>query len=181
MKYLILSLLFFPAVSQAHCPHKVQSAGQEYCVEVTWDYGDRKVQDQFEPIEVLSPYLVSMGEIPQRWVYSKAYITAWKKKDSSQALVEIPSFRVFPYMHMINGHHHSASYEFGFDPASQVYTFDKVAFRHMRGCWSLRWTTALEDSMGTSNLLGSLTDFTNLNDKQVEEQVRFCRDMGVSK
>ncbi|MCB0363577.1 MAG: hypothetical protein KDD35_12700 [Bdellovibrionales bacterium] len=177
MKYLFYIFVILPELAYSQCPIEVTSNGETYCTDITWDYGEKKIRGQFEPTETPSPYLVPMGEIPQKWIYSKAYISVWKKEDSHRAAVEIPNFRVFPYMQMKNGHHHSTAYDFFYDSASQTYVFRHVAFQSMPGCWSLRWTTASEELEEASVLLKNLTQFTNLSESQILEQELFCRSL----
>jgi hypothetical protein len=175
MKTLFFTFLILPILGHATCPKEIMSQDQSYCMEITWDYGEKKSRGDFKSSEELSPFLTPMKEIPQKWIYSKAYFKLWKKDDPSKTAVEVPNFRVFPFMHMENGHNHSASYEFDLDTQDKVYVFHKMSFRQMRGCWTLRWTTLPEDTMESSKLLMPVTEFTNLADSQIDQQVKICQ------
>ncbi len=174
----ILLLTLAPALSHAHCPYEVSSHGNDYCIDVAWDFGEKKIHGQFETTEAETPYLVKQGTVPQKWVYSALIVTTWMKGDSNHVPVEIPDFRVFPYMHMINGHHHSAGYEFFFDSANEYYVFRRVVFQQMQGCWSLRWTVDDQDTKDSSQILFNITEYANLAEAEVEEQVQLCEDSG---
>lgn len=178
MKLLIFLTVMIHAWAQADCPLEVTVQGQDFCVDIHWESSEKKIRGQFEDAEALSPHLVPMGEIPQKWLYSRALIVLWNKSDSNQTPVQVPDFRVFPYMHMKNGHHHSAEYDFYFDSEQQAYVFRRVAFRAMPGCWSLRWTTDLDDFQETSALLQNITGFSNLSPEAVAEQEALCQSMG---
>ncbi len=177
MKYLLFLLVIIPGLAQAHCPYEVNIKDQSYCIDILWDQGEKKVKGQFESVETLSPVLIAMGEVPQKWIYSKAIITTWLKGDSKHTPVEIPHFRVFPYMHMNNGHHHSTGYEFLYDSLESVYVVQRIAFQQMPGCWSLRWTTDTKDQKNSSHLITNLSHFTNLEAHQIEEQISFCQNL----
>lgn len=178
MKIPLFLTLFFPLPVFAHCPYEVTSSNKSYCLELYWDTGEKKIKGQFEPSDVQTPYLVPVGEVPQKWIYSKVLISTWEKGDKNHKAVEIPGFRVFPYMHMKNGHHHSAGYEFNYAVNYEMYIVDRVVFQQMPGCWSLRWTTEKEDSMKGSQLLINMTNFRNLNEDQVVEQEKLCSEVG---
>lgn len=161
MKYFTYLLIVLPGFASASCPNEVFSGDKNFCVGIEWDYGEIKVRGEFESTETLTPYLIPMGEVPQKWVYSKAYIIVWEKGDLKRTPVEIENFRIFPYMHMANGHHHSTGYNFFFDPTGRTYVFRRVAFLNMRGRWSLRWTTDSKDLKETSHLLTEISEFQN--------------------
>ena len=175
MRTLLLFLFSLPMLAQAHCPYEVSYSNEAYCLDLEWDFGERKIKGEFKPTNTVTPYLIPHKEIPQRWIYSTAYLIVWKKGDKNHKPVEIPNFRVFPYMHMENGHHHSAGYDFLYDEAEEAYLFRRVAFQQMKGCWSLRWTTADKDLMASSKELLQITEFTNIDEQQKEKMVSFCR------
>lgn len=178
MKLLISLLILLPSASFADCPYLVIAEGEDYCVDLRWDYGAKKVKGQFEETAEQTPYLNPMGTVPQKWIYSKALITTWKKSDVDQKFATVPGFRIFPYMYMQNGHSHSAGYEFFLDAADSVYVFERMAFQQMPGCWTLRWTTDPEDLEESSQFLLNMTDFANLNEAQVAKQIMFCDELG---
>ncbi len=169
MKVLILSLSFLPFFAHAHCPHEIGVDNQIYCVAVEWLEGERKINGQFESTTFPSPHLITEAEktIPQKWIYSKADITLWKKGDSNHEPQSIKNFRVFHYMFMASGmHHDGGTYDFSQDPESGVYRIQSLAFQKMRGCWSLRWTTAAEDNVDTSAPLMLISRFSNLSHEE---------------
>lgn len=178
MKTLIIIFALFPAMALAHCPIPLAVHGQSYCADVQWLNGDRKVQGEFESVEHLSPHLVQRGEIPQRWVYSKAEIQIWQKGDRAHRPQKIEGFRIFPYMHMQNGHHHSTSYDFQWDPNTETYLVSGVAFQEMAGCWSFRWTTSQEDRLVSSQFLMNVLDYSNASDAKNHEMAEHCANAG---
>ena len=183
MRYLFVFLFSLPSLSDADCPYQVSSNGEAYCLDIEWKQGEVKTRGEFEGTDIESPYLVPQEEIPQRWIYSKAEIITWKKSDSSQAPVEVPNFEIFPYMHMQNGHHHSTGYEFAYDSMNQRYVLSQVKFQSMPGCWSLRWTTSPENMHSPENMqeislhLMNVTNFTNLDPEQRDDQIEFCQNI----
>jgi hypothetical protein len=178
MKSFIILLLFLPVSALAHCPHEFMSDGEALCMKVEWMNGESKVRGQFEPSTQSSPYLVPMREIPQKWVYSQALIHVWKKGDTSHQPVAVENLRIFPYMHMESGHHHSTSYDFYYDSAEQAYYLRQVAFQSMRGCWSLRWTDQATDDMMTSQKIMDIYRYTNLTGAEQKDQQAFCGNEG---
>ncbi|MEO0335649.1 MAG: hypothetical protein AAF202_04615 [Pseudomonadota bacterium] len=179
MKSIILVLLMLPLFSWAHCPHEVQSSGQSYCLDFIWDVGETKVRGEFQLSTEQTPYLIPNGDVPQKWVFSKAIVTTWKKGDVNHDPVVVPGLDIFGYMHMQDGHHHTAGRkEFYFDDENQYYVFRRVAFHQMPGCWSLRWAVNSDEKIETSRRLFNLTDFANLTAEGIEEQKGFCKGTG---
>ena len=158
---LILTLVVASEVSFAHCPLEININGTSYCTDIKWTLAQLKVSGQLTDSTESSPILIESGTIPPKWLYSKAQFTIWKNGDSQHVPQEIAGLRIFPYMHMSNGHHHSTSYEFAFNAETGVYQIEKVALTEMDGCWSLRWTVDATDTLETSQLLLNITSFTN--------------------
>jgi hypothetical protein len=175
---LLFSVLWFPLWGQAHCPWPVQVNDQAYCVDVIWHFGEQKLQGQFSGSEMPSPHLVPMSEIPQGWIFSRASLYIWEQGDPLHQPVEIENFRVFPYMFMENGHHHSTGYEFAYDSSQEQYWIQRMAFQQMRGCWSLRWTTEPQDELETSQTLLNIIQFANLDEAQWQQQMAWCEAVG---
>ena len=172
--YKLLFLFFIPSLSFADCPNLFEVNDSEYCLELLWENGEKKLKGQFKETSTTTPHLNAMGEIPQKWIYSQTKIHVWKKSDSKQKSVVIPGFKVFPFMVMSHGMNHSTGFDFFYDFSEQVYILRRMAFQKMLGCWSLRWTTGHDETMKSSNHLTNLVDFQNLNKKQVEKQIDLC-------
>ncbi len=173
-------LIFLPTLSYAHCPIPFETDNQSFCAEIEWLSGERKVQGQFESVNYKSPQLNLRGEIPQKWVYSKMNIHVWEKGDHSHVPKFLKDFRVFPYMFMENGHHHSASYDFRWDSDEQVYILKGIGFQEMNGCWSLRWTTSEQDQLSSSHIFQTVDRFENLNERENDLIVKACQSLGES-
>lgn len=180
MKFITMTLFFFPLFSQAHCPFEINVDQQTYCLNIQWKMGDRKIQGQLTTSDQASPHLITMGTVPQKWIYSRAEFAIWKKGDSTHKPVHFKEFRIFPYMMMQNGHHHSAAYDFSYDAISNLYILSNTAFQKMKGCWSLRWTIEDSDNLKASQKLMDITDYQNLNDAEVLVQESFCMDASPS-
>lgn len=172
MKIILLLIGMLPSLSFAHCPFEIESDGQAYCVDISWQKGEKKVQGLFKPTDKQSPQLIPMGEIPQKWIYSKADVFVWEKGDSNHTSQFIEDFRIFPYMNMEDGHHHSVSYDFKYD--SGKYTLQAMGFQKMPGCWSLRWTNEEHDQMGNSSFLMNVLDYENLTDDENHSMKSYC-------
>lgn len=161
MKSFFLLLLLVPSFSYAHCPISFEVEGVSYCTDIEWLNGDYKVQGSLVPSSQMSPHLIAAGEVPQKWIYSRARFPLWLEGDRTHAPQMIAGLRVFPYMVMENGHHHSTSHEFEWNDGKQVYELTGVAFQEMPGCWSLRWTVAAAGSHENSHQLISISNFQN--------------------
>lgn len=176
MKFFILLLFALPQTAFAHCPMELNVDGKSYCSEITWLDGDKKVQGKLEPTTELSPQLVLMGEIPQKWVYSRAEFSFWEKGDASHTPQIIDNLRIFPYMHMETGHHHSTSYEYAW--LNETAEISAVALQEMRGCWSFRWTKENHDTLEDSEFLMNIEGYNNLSDEKNSEMSDFCTSVG---
>lgn len=175
MKALILLLATLPQFSLANCPYPFENMGKKYCLDIQWESAELKNKGLFEPTNKMSPYQISMGAIPQKWVYSQAHFHIWAQGDKNHTPVHLPQLRVFPYMHMTNGHHHSTSYDFFYAQEEELYVLRRVALRQMSGCWSLRWTTHTEDSKSDSDFLLNITNYSNIKELGVENQEQLCQ------
>jgi hypothetical protein len=151
MRFFILTITFlFSHLAFAHCPLEIQVSPTEiFCADLKWS----------PP----SPVLIKSGTPPPLWIRSNATVQVWKKGDATHVPQVIPNFRIFPYMHMTSGHHHSASYTFVLDENTSTYEIKNLAFTEMPGYWSLRWTTDSTDSFETSQLLLIITSYTNID------------------
>lgn len=178
MKYLLLIALALPALAQAHCPFEVEVGEKTYCAYVTWMFTESKIRGEFEETDDPAPHLIPMREVPQKWRYSLATVATWEKGDPMHTIVQIPGFRVFPYMHMINGHHHSTGYEFAYEEELGMYVIRRVAFQKMPGCWSLRWTTAEGDQKSSSQFLEYVTQYMNIDDQEYDQLKTICAELG---
>ncbi|MCB0413003.1 MAG: hypothetical protein KDD50_01635 [Bdellovibrionales bacterium] len=127
------------ANASSACPYEIYENSTIYCVDLEWMNGEKKLRGQFYEVEQESPYLIPNDEIPQKWVYSRARLAVWKKEDSLRTLVILPDLVVFPYMKMMNGHHHGTGYDFKIDQDSNTYILGQIAFIEMHGIWSLNW------------------------------------------
>ncbi len=163
MKQLLITLLTIGAAAStyAHCPLELSIQGETYCTDLEWQMAQKKTNGTYVETEELSPSLIKKGTIPPLWLYSQAQMMLWKKGDPQHTPQTVPGFRVFPYMHMSNGHHHSTAYNFSLDSETLWYSISKIAFVEMPGCWSLRWTTDSVDSLEKSQTLLEIASFTN--------------------
>jgi hypothetical protein len=153
---------------------------QVYCVQIEWLLGEQKLQGQFQASNQMSPHWIEMGEVPQRWVYSQAFVRLWSSEDPNQQSVQIPDFKVFAYMTMSNGHHHGANNdeEFFYSEEDEAYVLRRVALNGMRGCWSLRWTFGVPGSLSESERLMSLVSYANIDETQASMISQFCEESG---
>lgn len=172
MKFFIMLMIALPNAVFAHCPAELSVDGKTYCTNVKWLNGERKIQGKFQPTNEHSPQLVLMGEIPQRWIYSKAEFVFWEKGDHDHIPKTIEGLRIFPYMNMEDGHHHSTSYSFNWTSTS--YEISSIVFQEMPGCWSFRWTTAEDDSLEKSEFLMNVEGYDNLAQDENMEMSGFC-------
>lgn len=163
MKQWLITLLTIgsAASTYAHCPLELNIKEETYCTDIEWQMAQKKTNGMYVETEELSPSLIKKGTTPPLWFYSQAQMMLWKKGDPQHTPQTVPGFRVFPYMHMSNGHHHSTAYDFSLDSETLWYSISKIAFVEMPGCWSLRWTTDSVDSLETSMILMDITSFAN--------------------
>lgn len=177
MKILALFLILMPGYVLAHCPSGFKIDGVDYCSHVQWVNGEEKSEGKLGKTEKMSPQLMKMGDVPQKWIYSKMQIRIWKKGDISHAPQKIENFRVFPYMFMKNGHHHSASYKFDWDSKAESYGLRAVVFQQMPGCWTLRWTIQDSDTVDSSKHYINVLNYANLSEKENSKMAEFCKSM----
>ncbi|MCB9072256.1 MAG: hypothetical protein H6623_01445 [Bdellovibrionaceae bacterium] len=174
MKLLFVLTLLASVTAQAHCPTEIQINQNAYCLAIKWQNAEQKVKGVLQTTPQSSPQLVAMQEIPLKWLYSSAAFVLWKKSDPSHQPQFLENFRIFPYMHMANGHHHSTGYQFEYDAISEHYVLHGMALMEMTGCWSLRWTLQQNEDEATSQLLVDITHFENLDNEQNATAASFC-------
>lgn len=177
MKHLLFALILLPSTVFAHCPISLDINGEKYCTNVHWLSSDTKIQGQFQESTLPSPHLIPNGEVPQKWAYSKADLLIWKHGDSQHAPQMPEGFRVFPYMVMENGMHHSAGYNFSWSQETETFVVQHLALQSMKGCWSLRWTTDSKDDVSTSQHLINIGDYQNLNDPDNAVMKNYCETL----
>lgn len=169
--FLFLSSSYLQAEDcQILLPH----AETSYCLSLIWQEADYWRQD--------SP--ISSGEQSPQWVvartpsakklYSVATVKIWLAQDPEQSSVKIENFTVFPYMAMMNGHHHGTSYRWEWIEAQKVYVLSKVVFAEMPGCWSLRWTFDPEGLWEDSFELLQITQYANLSEQENRQVKGYC-------
>jgi hypothetical protein len=177
MKKYILSVIVVltSLAAQAHCPYGfTANDGGDYCLSVEWAKGDKKVKGTYEESTFQSPYLNKSGELPNKWIYSKALIRVWKKGDAHHVPVQFSDFRIFPYMLMADGMSHFASAQFSYDPDGELYVLSGFSLQEMMGCWSLRWTQSADDSLATSQEIQSIIDYSNLDESENKSAAEMC-------
>lgn len=174
MKIFILLFLTLPMKVFANCPYTIEVSGQSYCVEIQWLNGDIKKQGVFQESSESSPQLVLKGTVPQKWIYSKALFHIWEKNDPAQQPQQIEDFKVYPYMTMISGHHHSTSHQFYWNEVEQAYELKAMALKWMEGCWSLHWTLNAVTEGTNSQLLMNVLDFKNISQSDKEMFQNYC-------
>lgn len=174
MKRLAFLLLLFPLTSHAHCPNAFDLSRQTYCAEIQWIEGDYKIQGVLTPSGQMSPYLNPQGEIPNRWILSKALIKIWLEDDPTHESLNLQGFRIFPYMHMQNGHHHSTSSQFEWNSQMELYEFSAASFQEMSGCWTFRWTLTPTHDLSKSEFLIDIVNYTNLNQDENSLMATYC-------
>ncbi|MCB0408245.1 MAG: hypothetical protein KDD34_08580 [Bdellovibrionales bacterium] len=171
------TILFLIALSShwafAQCPISLNISGQSYCADFQWVYGESKRQGQLQPSDQMSPQLIRKGEAPIKWIYSKGQFQIWKATDTERRSVQIEGFKLFPHMHMKNGHHHGTSYDWGWDASLQAYVFKAMSLHEMPGCWSVRWTLG-EETLEGSQLLFSIDSFKNLSETENNKIKKLC-------
>lgn len=177
MKTILFTILILPAAALAHCPIELEINGDKYCTNVKWLASDTKVQGQYQESFSLSPYLIPAGEVPPKWAYSKAEFLIWKKGDGKHKPQNPKDFRIFPYMMMESGAHHSAGYTFGYDQNSETFIIQHLALQSMKGCWSLRWTTSSTDEIATSQHLANVVEYSNLNTSDNDTMTTYCKNL----
>ncbi len=174
MKKLILATLLFPHWASAHCPIELTVSGTTYCTDAKWLNADKKIQGNLQETTEPTPYLIPMGEIPQKWLYTKVSFPLWVKGDSTHQPQSPANFRIFPYMTMTDGHHHPASYQFAWDSVTQSYVLSALALQNMSGCWSLYWTTESMDHLASSQKILDIIEYANLDDTENTAMASYC-------
>jgi hypothetical protein len=173
MRKAFVILFFLPLISQAHCPYSIKTKSQNYCLDIQWLNSEIKVKGGWQTSPELSPYLISMGEVPQKWHYSKVQFLVWLEGDNNHKPQKIENLNIKPYMKMADGHHHQASSDFYWNDENQVYELKRLALQEMQGCWQLDWT--LEDEqLPIDNFLMNVENYTNLTESENLEMVKFC-------
>lgn len=180
MKFIFALLFLLPLTAAAHCPFAMEVGGTKYCYDIQWINGEQKLQGQFNDTESLSPQLVVTGTVPQKWVYSRAFINFWIEGDEDHKPVRVDNLKIFPYMEMANGHHHSTSYEFTYNNHDLRYVLQRMALQEMPGCWSLRWTTTGNEDLESSTLIQNLVEYPNLDDAKNAEMADYCAQDGTT-
>lgn len=174
MKHIFLALILIPSATYAHCPIALEINGEPYCTNINWLSSDSKVQGQYQESQLPSPQLIASGEIPQKWAYSKGEFLVWKKGDPKHTPQAPEGFRIFPYMVMENGMHHSAGYNFLWNEDSETFVVQHLALQSMKGCWSLRWTTSTTDDFTTSQHLTHILGYANLSSADNAVMKNYC-------
>lgn len=175
---LSLTVLFFAAGAQAHCPMELTEAG-DYCASVTWQKAQVKQAGTWQDVSDASPVLNALGVVPPLWKASRAIVNVWKKGDANHVPVQLKDFRVFPYMNMVNGHHHGTSSQWSYNAEIGGYVLEAMTLQQMEGCWSLRWALNDHLDMNSSQLLMTVPEFANLDKMQNLETANLC-SVGVS-
>lgn len=158
----------------AHCPHPFTLQGHDYCASVDWLPAEQKINGVFQETTEMSPVLNKKGSLPPQWKYSKASLWIWKREDAAHQSVFLDRWRVFPFMQMVGGHHHGASYQFAWDAGSQRYILSQMALAQMEGCWSLRGTTESTDEKANSESLQDIVEYSNLSDTEKFDVQSLC-------
>jgi hypothetical protein len=162
--FLLVSIQSF--VASADCDAKITQGEKEYCLEYEWLPAQRRVQGVFQDDAdgAMSPVLNRQGTPPPRWLYSQARVLI-TNLDGTIA-TDLEAFRVFPYMIMANGHHHSTNHFWEYSAVGGPYILSAMALQEMVGCWSMRYSFA----GGLGSHLFDLIDYSNL-DKE-EDQLK---------
>lgn len=183
MKYFVTSIiLLFSTHSFAHCPYEIDTENENYCASIEWAKAEKKIKGTFKEVSEISPYLVSDKDLPPQWIFSKMKIKIWVSGDTSHEPVEIKNLKIFPYMTMTMGGHHSHStvHNFSYQQGSH-YNLSQVRFYEMEGCWSLRWSTdpnldidSMKSVSDSSTVLTNVTEYTNLSPDALFDVVNMC-------
>lgn len=177
MKILITLLMILPSLASAHCPIAFEAGGEKYCTAIEWLNGEQKIKGQMQPSTELSPQMVTIGTVPQKWIYSKAQFKVWKDGDRNHIPQQVTNFTVFPYMFMESGHHHSTSFAFVWNSEVEAYELVSVAFLEMPGCWSLRLTTSNKIDANHSQHIQNIVNYKNLSDAENMQVEAYCKNL----
>jgi hypothetical protein len=163
MKMILLVLVFgFSVWASAHCPVPFEVNGARYCIGVEWKAGDKMVKGALEVTDKQSPFLNPENEIPQKWIYSRAFVQVWA---------------VFSYMVMSDELHHKASAQWHYDETAGGFFLSGLALQEMEGCWQLRWTMTTE---AESQLVSHVSGYTNLSEEQNKKLAETCAALGFA-
>jgi hypothetical protein len=171
---LVLFSFFVSSAAFAHCPIPVKTDKGDYCIDVEWQKGDRMVKGALEATDQMSPFLNKMGEVPQKWIYSRALVRMWQNGDKNHVPVAIEGFRIFPYMLMTDGMHHIGTYKFEYSSTEAAYVISGFSLQEMMGCWSLRWTIESDDAVESSALAAPVVGYSNLDDAANLTATQYC-------
>jgi hypothetical protein len=175
MKFSIFCLVFFLIQkSWGSCNQELVYGNDTYCVTINWLSTQQKMNGVLQPTQEMSPYLNKQGTRPSQWHLSNVSLQIWKKGDSQQQPVQIQGLRIFPYMHMLGGMHHGASYQFSWNETLKSYRVFGFSMTQMKGCWSLRWTVEASDDFATSQKLIDITNYSNNNDVENFDAETLC-------
>lgn len=165
---LIITLLLQNLIF-ADCKHSAQINDTTYCYEMNWKAADKKIKGELSSTDTMSPVLIPMKEMPQKWFYSKLHIKFWAPNDSNKSGLEVDGLKVLPFMYMDNGHNHSTSHTLNFEQG--VYKLSAMALHQMTGCWSINWK--IND--GKPQLLQLITKYTNLTPAENQAIKKHCQ------
>jgi len=178
MKTLFVAFTLMSQLASAHCPLPLNLAEDKYCLEVQWPKAEVSVQGNLQETSELSPQLIRSGTLPSQRLRSRALVAVWRNGDVEHRPVQLPEgARVFPYMVMSNGHHHSTSHTFTWLEDEELYELRNMALQEMPGCWSLRWTSAETLDLASSQLLQLISPFENLSVSENQSLVDLCQDL----
>ncbi len=182
----IIFLFFIINVSVANsqqldCPNLFTLNNTQYCLKLKWNYAEYKFKNQVIPSDYLSPVIIAPRTPSAQKNYSKVQIFIWEKNDLEKVSLNLNGFRAFPYMHMLNGHHHSVSkksYQFAWQENLQSYELSGLAFISMPGCWSITWNWNQEkNSINESSQFVPIMSFENLNEQQNTAVSKNCHEL----
>ncbi len=165
--------LLFSQLSFAHCPYKVSLNDQTYCAGIEWMHAEQKIRGEFRQTENLSPQRVPMRAPNPTWIFSKVQINLWMMGDKDHKPIFLEGLRFFPYMTMLDGHHHGASHKMSVNEFG--YELSQMALHEMPGCWSVRWTfDQNSDTRSSSEELFKVLDYENLSAEDNFEAGELC-------
>lgn len=157
------------------CEYEIEMDQTKFCISWQWMNAQKITRGKIKSSNTLSPAYIKKDTRGSQWLYSRAGIKVWEKKDPQQTPLYDVNLQIYPYMEMLSGHgHEGGSYNFRWDPKGNRYILKGMALHEMEGCWSLRWNSKNSDGSIVGGLLLAIEEYSNVSGKEKAQIMAYC-------